>query len=208
MIPGSVIKISWQPYLLLSGCLYFFLSTVGLVMNKNSKWPFFIIWFPIENSEFLFPWKDALYALYNINFQLLPPCLSELDVNWPQSNIRAGRAQTLPNPVATPTLPDYNIEEDKGTEVKIVLYACTFLLWTHLWPHKVQNWLRKSSGIGSTSVSEREIETAQINNETEKAELEVKQEFMARVITDLEMKNTELETKECYSYFELKCFRT
>ena len=87
-----------------------------------------IIWFPIENSEFLFPWKDALYALYNINFQLLPPCLSELDVNWPQSNIRAGRAQTLPNPVATPTLPDYNIEEDKGTEVKMVSYACTFLL--------------------------------------------------------------------------------
>lgn len=115
---------------------------------------------------------DALYALYNINFQLLPPCLSELDVNWPQSNIRTGRAQTLPNPVATPTLPDYNIEEDK-----------------------VQNWLRKSSGIGSTSVSEREIETAHITNETEKAELEVKQEFMARVITDLEMKNTELETK-------------
>ena len=67
----------------------------------------------------MFPWKDALYALYNINFQLLPPCLSELDVNWPQSNIRAGRAQTLPNPVATPTLPDYNIEEDKGAEVKM-----------------------------------------------------------------------------------------
>ena len=73
---------------------------------------------PSEISEFLFPWKDALYALYNINFQLLPPCLSELDVNWPQSNIRTGRAQTLPNPVATPTLPDYNIEEDKGTRSK------------------------------------------------------------------------------------------
>ena len=72
----------------------------------------------MEISEFLFPWKDALYALYNINFQLLPPCLSELDVNWPQSNIRTGRAQTLPNPVATPTLPDYNIEEDKGTRSK------------------------------------------------------------------------------------------
>ena len=26
---------------------------------------------------------------------------------------------------------------------------------------------------------------------------------MARVITDLEMKNTELETKECYGLFEL-----
>ena len=38
MIPGNPIKISWQPYLLLSGCLYFFLSTVGLVVNKNSKW--------------------------------------------------------------------------------------------------------------------------------------------------------------------------
>ena len=71
----------------------------------------------------------------------------------------------------------------------------------YLWPQKVQNWLRKSSGIGSTSVSEREIETAHITNETEKAELEVKQEFMARVITDLEMKNTELETKECYGFF-------
>ena len=71
----------------------------------------------------MFPWKDALYALYNINFQLLPPCLSELDVNWPQSNIRTGRAQTLPNPVATPTLPDYNIEEDKGTEVKITFFS-------------------------------------------------------------------------------------
>ena len=70
-----------------------------------------------------------------------------------------------------------------------------------LGPKKVQNWLRKSSGIGSTSVSEREIETAHITNETEKAELEVKQEFMARVITDLEMKNTELETKECYGLF-------
>ena len=75
------------------------------------------------------------------------------------------------------------------------------LVLPDLWPQKVQNWLRKSSGIGSTSVSEREIETAHITNETEKAELEVKQEFMARVITDLEMKNTELETKECYGLF-------
>ena len=37
MILGNPIKISWQPYLLLSGCLYFFLTTVGLVVNKNSK---------------------------------------------------------------------------------------------------------------------------------------------------------------------------
>ena len=94
----------------------------------------------MENSEFLFPWKDALYALYNINFQLLPPCLSELDVNWPQSNIRTGRAQTLPNPVATPTLPDYNIEEDKGTRSKMCAELYDSYYMTHTMSHIVVLW--------------------------------------------------------------------
>ena len=120
---------------------------------------------------------DALYALYNINFQLLPPCLCELDVNWPQSDIRSGRSQTMPaisNPF--PTVADQ---------------------FPPLPSEKVQKWL--SSGIGSI-ISEKEIENREDSaagniNANRKAEMEVKQEIMAQVITDLEMKNSKLETQ-------------
>ena len=66
--------------------------------------------------------SDTIYSLYIINFQLLPPCLLELDVNWPQADIRSGRAHTMPTmPHQTsrlsPTIPDQS--EKPSDKVRI-----------------------------------------------------------------------------------------
>ena len=130
---------------------------------------------------------DALYALYNINFQLLPPCLCELDVNWPQSDIRSSRAHTIPNPNGNTIQHSFPVVPDQFPPLPV---------------EKVQKWL--SSGIGSI-ISEKEIENRDETgnngtgsnrvNSNRKSEMEEKQEILAQVITDLEMKNIELETQ-------------
>jgi len=120
---------------------------------------------------------DALYALYNITFRLAPPSLTELDVEWPQSD--RNRAHTCPplyTGSSTSPMPPA-VESGTGAEGN-----------EHF--EKVQKWL--SSGIGSSSISEKNGPMQAAEELVAELEMEEKQEIMARVITDLEMKNTQL----------------
>merc|ERR1711920_1168308 len=78
---------------------------------------------------------DALYALYNITFRLAPPSLTELDVEWPQSD--RNRAHTCPPLyMGSSTSPMPPVEPGNAGNNE-----------------KVQKWL--SSGIGSSTISDK-----------------------------------------------------
>lgn len=125
---------------------------------------------------------ESLYALYNIQFSINPVSqnVSDLDINWPHMSSRILRIpqSVFPPPSSNPpSVPYHN-------------------------PENIQKWL--SSGIGSASDKPPSEKPSHHSISPKDADMEEKQEIMARVITDLELKNTHLETQLNITEAELK----
>lgn len=127
---------------------------------------------------------ESLYALYNIKFCINPvsQSVSDLDINWPHMSSRILHIpqSVFPNNPSNsdpPSVPYHN-------------------------PENIQKWL--SSGIGSGSDKPPSDRRSHQSQNGKDSEMEEKQEIMARVITDLELKNTHLETQLNITEAELK----
>ena len=129
---------------------------------------------------------ESLYALYNIKFCINPvsQTTSDLDINWPHMSSRILPMASMFHQAATASDPPPSVPYHA---------------------ENIQKWL--SSGIGSASEkapSDRHSVAESGPMSQKEAEMEEKQEIMARVITDLEIKNSQLETQLNITEAELK----
>lgn len=127
---------------------------------------------------------ESLYALYNIQFAISPVSqnVSDLDINWPHMSSRI-----IHMPTVFPDVP--------SSDPPSVPYHS----------ENIRKWL--SSGIGSASDKPDNRSDHRSRGESvnpREAEMEEKQEILARVITDLEFKNTQLESQLNITEAELK----
>ncbi|CAG5098261.1 Oidioi.mRNA.OKI2018_I69.XSR.g15508.t3.cds [Oikopleura dioica] len=166
-------------YYLSQNCLADLLQTI--ITDKKSIDDFFTTGALIRHPG-LVQVVECIYALYNIQFAFIPVNQNcDLDINWPNTAAKLlvyGPSSSSP-PIDSVVTPPINSSDEK-----------------------VKKWL--SSGIGTESEkstangrsfrhNESHDEDETLNDDQRTQEYEEKQEVMARVISELENRNADLE---------------